>query len=141
MQILSDGEWWRLKAALDEARCGTGRPLGDERQTVEAVIWRQRNGAKWRAVPSELGPWWRAAQLHIRWSRAGVWERAFAVLRDAGQPELGEVFLDGTNVRAHHKAAGAKGGSRRRPLVAHVAATAQKPARSAMRAAVRSASP
>jgi len=141
MQILSDGEWSRLKAALDEARCGTGRPLGDERQTVEAVIWRQRNGAKWRAVPSELGPWWRAAQLHIRWSRAGVWERAFAVLRDAGQPELGEVFLDGTNMRAHHKAAGAKGGSRRRPLVARVAATAQKPARSAMRAAVRSASP
>ena len=141
MQILSDGEWSRLKVALDEARCGTGRPLGDERQTVEAVIWRQRNGAKWRAVPSELGPWWRAAQLHIRWSRAGVWERAFAVLRDAGQPELGEVFLDGTNMRAHHKAAGAKGGSRRRPLVARVAATAQKPARSAMRAAVRSASP
>src|SRR3954452_21335089 len=120
MQILSDGEWWRLKAALDEARSGTGRPLGDERKTVEAVIWRQRNGAKWRAVPSELGPWWRAAQLHIRWSRVGIWERAFMVLRDAGQPELGEVFLDGTNVRAHHKAAGAKGGPRRRPLVAHV---------------------
>ena len=141
MQILSDGEGSRLKAALDEARSGTGRPLGDERKTVEAVIWRQRNGAKWRAVPAEFGPWWKAAQLHIRWSRAGIWERAFAILRDAGQPELGEVFLDGTNVRAHHKAAGAKGGPRHRPSVARVAATAQKPARSAMRAVARSASP
>src|SRR3954447_16675572 len=147
MQILSDGEWSRLKAALDEARSGTGRPLGDERQAVEAVIWRQRNGAKWPAVPSELGPWWRAAQLHMRWSRAGswlragIWERAVALLRDVGQPELGEVFLDGTNVRAHHQAAGATGGPRCRPSVARVAATAQQPARSVRRAVARSASP
>ena len=73
-------------------------------------LWRSSAGQEWRAVPSEFGPWWRAAQLHIRWSRAGVWERAFAALREAGQAELGEVFLDGTNVRAHPKAAGAKGG-------------------------------
>jgi len=141
MQILSDSEWSRVKAALDVARCGTGRPLKEERKTVEAVIWRQRNGAKWRAVPSELGPWWRAAQLHIRWSRAGIWERAFAVLREAGQPDLGEVFLDGTNVRAHHKAAGAKGGLPRRPWAARAAAPGQRPARCAMRAAARSALP
>src|SRR4051794_30948081 len=137
----ADIERWRVVAREGGAGCGTGRPLKDERQTVEAVIWRQRNGAKWRTVPSELGPWWRAAQLHIRWSRAGVWERAFAVLRDAGQPELGKVFLDGTNVRAHHKAAGAKGGRAGRPSAARAEATAQRPARSAMRAGARSALP
>jgi transposase len=141
MQILSDGEWLRVKAALDVARSGTGRPLDDERQTVEAIVWRQRNGAKWRAVPTDLGPWWKAAQLHIRWSRAGVWERAFAVLREAGQPELGEVFLDGTNVRAHHKAAGAKGGQPRRPSAARAGAGVQKPAPCATRAVARSALP
>jgi|SRR6185312_2053402 len=141
MQILSDGEWGRLKAALDEARSGTGRPLNEARKTVEAIIWRQCNGATWRAVPSELGPWWKAAQLHIRWSRAGVWERAFAILRDAGQPELAEVFLDGTNVRAHHKAAGAKGGPPPMPWAARAGATAQRCAPSATRAAVRLALP
>ena len=138
---MSDGEWARLKAALDVARSGTGRPLDDERRTVEAVIWRQRNGAKWRSVPAELGPWWKAAQLHIRWSRAGVWERAFAALRDAGAPDLGEVFLDGTSIRAHHKAAGAKGGRRRRPSAARAAAMAPRPARSVMRRGARSVSP
>ena len=141
MGILSDGEWARLKAALDAARSGTGRPFPDERRTVEAVVWRQRNGAKWRSVPPELGPWWKAAQLHIRWSRLGVWERAFERLRDAGRPDLGEVFLDGTNVRAHHKAAGAKGGRRPMPSGARAAATAPRPARRATRAGGRSASP
>jgi transposase len=140
MRILSDGEWARLKAALDAVRSGTGRPFPDERRTVEAVVWRQRNGAKWRAVPPDLGPWWKAAQLHIRWSRTGVWERAFAWLRDAGRPDLGEVFLDGTSVRAHQKAAGAKGGRPRRPSAARAAATAPRPARSATARAGRSAS-
>jgi transposase len=140
MQVLSDDEWARLKAALDAARSGTGRPFPDERRTVEAVVWRRRNGAKWRAVPPELGPWWKAAQLHIRRSRLGVWERAFAHLRDGGRPELGEVFLDGTSVRAHQKAAGAKGGPRPRRSGAPAAATARRPARSATGLGGRSAS-
>jgi transposase len=110
MSELTDEEWRELKAALDAVRSGTGRPLRDERLVVEGVIWRLRNGAKWRALPRRFGPWWRAAQLHIRWSRRGIWQRSFAYLRDRGRADLGEVFLDGTSVRAHHKAAGAKGG-------------------------------
>jgi transposase len=140
MRILSDGEWARLKAALDAARSGTGRPFPDERRTVEAVVWRQRNGAKWRAVPPAFGPWWKAAQLHIRWSRMGVWERASARLRERGRPDLGEVFLDGTSVRAHQKAAGAKGGPRRTPSAARAAGSGRRPARSATGWAARSAS-
>jgi transposase len=139
--MLSDGDWARLKAALDAVRSGTGRPLREERQLVEGVIWRQRNGAKWRTVPAEFGPWWKVAQLHIRWSHTGVWERAFAHLRDAGRPELGEVFLDGTSIRAHQKAAGAKGGPRPRLSAARAAAMGQKLAPPATLRAARSASP
>jgi transposase len=141
MGLLSDDEWARLKAALDAVRSGMGRPFPDERRTIEAVIWRLRNGAKWRAVPPELGPWWKAAQLHIRWSRTGIWERVFAYLRDVGRPDLGEVFLDGTSIRAHQKAAGAKGGARPTRSVAHAGALEPKPARSAMPRDARSASP
>jgi transposase len=65
--VLTDETWSALKAALDAVRSGTGRPLAEERRTIEAVVWRLRNGARWRAVPAEYGPWWRAARLHIRW--------------------------------------------------------------------------
>ena len=112
--VLTDEQWSALKGALDAVRPGTGRPLQDERRTIEGVIWRLRNGARWRAVPAEFGPWWRPAQLHIRWSKAGVWARLFERPRDAGGPDVAEVFVDGTVVRAHRKAAGArnKGGPR-----------------------------
>jgi transposase len=146
--VLTDEQWAALKGALDAVRPGTGRPLAEERRTVEGVVWRLRNGARWRAMPSEYGPWWRPAQLHIRWSRAGVWARLFAHLRDAGRPELAEVFLDGTVVRAHQKAAGARkkgrpraGGTGGRRSGARAAASARRPARRATPRAGRSRSP
>jgi transposase len=36
-------------------------------------VW-EENGAKGRAIPAELGPWWMAAQTVLRWSKLGVWE-------------------------------------------------------------------
>src|SRR4051794_24689099 len=112
--MLTHEQWGALKAALDAVRPGTGRPLGDERRTVEGVVWRLRNGARWRSVPAEYGPWRRPAQLHIRRSKAAVWARLFERLRDGGRPGLGEIFIGGAVVRARQKAAGApkKGGPR-----------------------------
>ncbi len=78
------------------------------RRTISAILWRHQNGAKWRSVPAELGPWSRAAQTFIRWARLGVWERLLGLAREKGV-ELGLTFLDGTSIRAHQKAAGAAG--------------------------------
>lgn len=115
MEILSDSEWARLKAALDAAGSGTGRPLQDERKTVEAVIWRQRNGAKWRAVPVDLGPWWKAAQLHIRWSRTDVWERVLRCCAMPGSPSLARCFSTGRACAPTTRRQAQKGGSQACP--------------------------
>lgn len=99
----------------------------------EAIVWRHQNGAKWRAIPAELGPWWAAAQTFIRWARLGVWERLLETAQARGVA-LGMTFLDGTNVRAHRSAAGAarKGDLERseicvRRLAALVAALVPRP--------------
>ena len=76
------------------------------RRTLAAILWRHENGAKWRAIPADLGPWSRAAQMFIRWARLGVWERLL-LLAQARGVQLGMTFLDGTSIRAHEKAAGA----------------------------------
>jgi transposase len=106
MQVLSDVQWSVLSPLIEACRPKGRTPLHHLRRTVEAIIWRHQNGAKWRAIPDELGPWWAAAQTFIRWARLGVWERLLAKAQERGVA-LGMTFLDGTSIRAHHKAAGA----------------------------------
>jgi transposase len=132
--MLSDGQWALLEPLIEACRPKGKTPPHDLRRTLSAILWRHQNGAKWRAVPEELGPWWRAAQIFIRWARAGVWERLLNLVQACGV-ELGMVFLDGTSVRAHQKAAGArrKGDLKLsemivKPLAALVAAMAPRPA-------------
>jgi hypothetical protein len=55
-------------------------------------------------VLSELGPWWWAAQLFIRWAKLGVWPRLLEAAQTGGV-DLGMALLDGS-IRAHAKAAG-----------------------------------
>jgi len=104
--VLTDERWAALAPLLEACRPKGKTPPRDLRRTVEAIVWRHANGAKWRAVPAELGPWWRAAQLFIRWSKLGAWQRLLEAAQARGV-ELGMAFLDGTSIRAHHKAAGA----------------------------------
>src|SRR3712207_7088248 len=71
---------------------------------------RRRHTRYWRDWSSDVCSsdlWWRAAQIFIRWARAGVWERLLSLVQEHGV-QLGMVFLDGTSVRAHQKAAGAR---------------------------------
>ena len=103
---MTDEQWTVLAPLIDTCRPHAKVPSPHLRRTVEAILWRHENGAKWRAVPTEFGPWWMAAQTFIRWARLGVWEKLLALVQDKGL-KLGMTFLDGTNIRAHQKAAGA----------------------------------
>ena len=105
MAVLSDEAWGVLEPMIEACRPKGKVPPRDLRRTIEAVIWRCQNGAKWRSVPAELGPWHRAVQLFIRWSKLGAWERLLVIAQERGV-SLGMVHLDGTTIRAHAKAAG-----------------------------------
>lgn len=104
--MLTDAQWTMLEPLIETVRPKGKTPPRDLRRTVEAILWRHETGAKWRSVPPELGPWWRAAQTFIRWARLGVWEGLLTLVQDRGV-KLGMTFLDGTSIRAHQKAAGA----------------------------------
>jgi transposase len=132
--VLTDAQWAMLEPLVEACRPHAKVPPRHLRRTIGAILWRHANGAKWRSLPSELGPWWMAAQTFIRRSRLGVWERLLVLAQERGV-QLGVAFLDGTGVRAHQKAPGAaaKGATRRdavrvRRLAALVAGTAPRPA-------------
>ena len=75
IHVLTDEQWAALELLIDEVRPHSKVPHANLRQTIEAIFWRHQNGAKWRSLPNDLGPWWKAAQTFIRWARLGVWER------------------------------------------------------------------
>ena len=104
--MLTDALWAMLEPLIEVVRPPAKVPPRHLRRTISTMLWRHDNGAKWRAVPDELGPWWMAAQTFIRWSRLGVWDRLLALVQERGV-QLGMTFLDGTSIRTHQKAAGA----------------------------------
>ena len=123
---LSDREWANLEPHLPTQR--KGRPQKDHRLIVDALLWLAKTGAPWRDLPERFGPWRTVATRFYRWTRSGLWERILAELRRVADVRNGidwEVhMIDATNVRAHHCAAGAKGGSIVRPWAARVAGLA-----------------
>src|SRR3982751_2858202 len=104
--MLADTQWMGLEPLIEACRPKGKTPPKDLRRTLSAIVWRHENGAKWRAIPADLGPWSRAAQTFIRWARLGVWERLLLLAQERGV-QLGMTFLDGTSIRADQKAAGA----------------------------------
>ena len=138
--MLADTQWAELEPLIEACRPQGQTPPQDLRQalrqdlrrTLSAILWRHQNGAKWRAIPADLGPWSRAAQTFLRWARLGVWERLLLLAQERGV-QRGMTFLDGTSIRAHQKAAGAarkgalkRSGTRAKPWAARAGVMALK---------------
>lgn len=59
---LTDEQWALLEPLVEACRPRAKVPPQHLRRTIGAILWRHDNGAKWRALPVEEGPWWMAAQ-------------------------------------------------------------------------------
>ena len=100
--MLTDTQWAALAPLIEVCRPHAKVPSRHLRRTIEAILWRHDKGAKWRALPVELGRWWMAAQIFIGWARLGVGERLLALVQERSL-QLGMTFLDTTNVRAQRR--------------------------------------
>ena len=118
--VLTDAMWARIEHMLPGRKSDPGVTAADNRLFVEAVLWRTRTGSPWRDLPERFGNWNSVFKRFRRWVLAGVFERVFKAL--SGSFHLEYVFVDGTVVQAHQKAAGAKGGPADRESAAPEAA-------------------
>ena len=113
MRDLSAAQWRALRPMLERVRPRSGRDFADLERSFAGVVSRLRTGVPWRDLPTRFGPWRRAWALHRRWTRLGVRDALLAEARAAKRPDLAEVFVDGTAVRAHQKAAGQRGAAKK----------------------------
>jgi transposase len=115
---LTDAQWRRLAALLPPEKPWTGKPSKAHRTIIDGILWKLRTGAPWRDLPGRYGPWSTVYSRFWRWQRAGLWDRLFAAVQEqadaAGEVDWSVHFVDGTVIRAHQHAAGARGGTRKR---------------------------
>jgi transposase len=139
---LTNEQWERLAPLLPPQKPATGKPAHDHRTILNGILWKVRTGAPWRDLPERYGPWSTVHSRFRRWRLAGIWDRVFAAVQRqadaAGQVDWSVNFVDGSVVRAHQHAAGAKGGTRQ-PRRSGAAKVASRPrCTSAPRAAASS---
>jgi transposase len=113
---LTNTQWERLHPLLPPQKPQTGRPAVDHRRILNGILWILRTGAPWRDLPERYGPWSTVASRFYRWRKIGLFDRLFAAVQQqadaAGQLDWDRHFVDGTVIRAHQHAAGAKKGVR-----------------------------
>ena len=117
---LTDRQWARLAPLLPPQRppkgSQGGKPFVDHRRVINGLLWLDRTGAPWRDIPARYGPWSTIASRFYRWRAQGRWQRIWDTLQqdaDAqGTLDWETHYVDGTVIRAHQHAAGAKGGTR-----------------------------
>ncbi|MEV4617431.1 transposase [Asanoa sp. NPDC049573] len=78
--LLTEEQWARIRPLLPPARAAVGRPPAPQRQVVEAIVYRDREGIPWRDLPSRFGPWQTAWKRHRRWVDDGTWARISAAI-------------------------------------------------------------
>ena len=109
---LTDFEWGLIQPVLPDKPRGVARV--DDRRVLNGIFWVLRTGSPWRDLPAEFGKWSSVYRQLRRWTLAGSWEQILEVLCESRIVPDALQMIDSTVVRAHHQAAGAKGGLRDR---------------------------
>lgn len=112
---LTDEQWAKLVVLLPPEKPRTGRPSLAHKQIVNGILWVLRTGAPWRDMPERYGKWKTVYSRFRRWRETGVWDRMLAAVQEKAD-RRGEIawevhYVDGSVVRAHQHAAGAKKGA------------------------------
>ena len=68
-RVLSASIWEQLQAAMRLKGCHS---WANDREIMEAILWKLRTGAPWRDIPEEFCPWQTAFNRFNRWSKKGL---------------------------------------------------------------------
>ena len=104
---LTDEQWAVLQPIIPvppRRPDGRGRPWRDAREVLNGILWILRTGAQWQDLPERYPPYQTCHRRFQRWVRSGVLDRLLQALatdlRERGELDLSECFIDGTFVVA-----------------------------------------
>jgi transposase len=107
---MSDDAWGLFERFILAVRAPNGRKPLNHRFVLDGIFWIARTGSSWRDLPEEFGKWSSVYRQFRRWTLAGLWEQIMEALNESRIVPDALQMIDSTVIRAHHQAAGAKGG-------------------------------
>jgi transposase len=107
---MTDEEWAFFEDFILATRAPNGRKPANHRLVLDGIFWIARTGSPWRDLPEEFGKWSSVYRQFRRWTLTGLWEKILGALNQSGAVPDALQMVDSTVIRAHHQAAGAKGG-------------------------------
>ena len=112
--LMSDEEWAFHERFIFAVRAPNGSKHLKQHLVLDGIFWIAQTGSPRRDLPEEFGKWSSVYRQFRRWTLAGHWEQLMDALNESGLGRDALQMIDSTVVRAHHQAAGAKGGLRDR---------------------------
>lgn len=111
---LGDEQWALIEDLFPKNGKKAGRPWSEHRRILNGMFWILGTGAPWRDLPKRYGPWQTVHRRFSRYRRDGTFDRILERLQvkldENGKIDWDLFCIDGSSVRAHRAAAGAKKG-------------------------------
>lgn len=110
---LTDYQWQVISSLLPDPKVSRpGRPLLDHRPLLNGIFWHLKVGSSWRDIPEKYGPWQTIYHRFNNWRKDGTWNEILSYLQfwldQEGLINWDFFCIDGSNIRAHKAAAGAR---------------------------------
>src|SRR2546427_2490990 len=106
---LTEQEWAILEPLIPPAKPG-GRPRSvDMRHVLNAILYVDRTGCQWRALPHDFPPWSTVWTYFRTWRNDGTWERIHTALREqvrlkqGREPTPSAAIIDSQSVKTSQK--------------------------------------
>jgi putative transposase len=83
-------EQWQIIRKLLPPKKKRGRPPVDRRAIVNAILYVNRTGCQWRALPHDFPKWKTVYTVFWRWRKDGVWQIVHDALRERVRVSVGK---------------------------------------------------
>ena len=85
----TEKEWAILEPLIPPAKAGGHPRTTDIREVINAILYLDRTGCQWRALPHEFPPWSTVWSYFRTRRNTGIWKRMHTALRERVRLKLG----------------------------------------------------